>query len=1107
MNAIALTLSLFIASPICYHSGIFYPGGSDAVCMDEGTMKGGKGVVLSLGLTGLAVGMGSQVTKIETRSVEPRLTGGAVYASCKANDDATDLISDTVCEGWSRPARKEPRAKPQGKALRGARPAPEEEFQESALRDLLANGQIDKLNRAVLWYERKTSTDPKDAQRWSNLSAIYLTRAQKTDGPRDLLRAYGAASRALEIDERLLEARFNKALALERLFLPDAARTAWQDYKARDTTYGWTKEVERRLKALDQSEAVGAWSEQEGLLREAALRGDTDQVKAIVGKYRQAAREYAEQRLFGVWGEAVLARQERVAGGHLSVLRAVGDALAETSGERLVKDSVAAIDEASSTGNVQRLDEIAQGARDFRAGYKDYKDRLAERAESKLTSARDALLGARCALAWRAAFYLVSNDYVSRKYPATVAGAGRLARQIEDAKLPYGALLAHVYWIKGMAESTLGKTRESIADLKMSFDGFKSLGESENAANIDCRLGEVLMSRGRRSEAWRFIYRALRSTPTLRDPDQVAAVYMIAGNAALQDGFDDAALIFQEERVRQSRLSTDNFLAQVEALTWLARFQHHQGDDAGAQASLQEAERFIDNENVEEKQRPRRRADLDMIKGMITEEKDPAGAADLLTSALPVYQKEKNAVFSLWTLLARGRAYRQAKDNDSAKSDFEAALKLYDQMGESLGAEDLRLALLEETDSVFDEMVDLQADQGDPEGAFAYADRARTRVLPGSASKLWTGLPDETKSLLASELQPLSLNEVRRRLPEGVTLVQFSVLRDRVLIWSLRRSGKGEGFFQQLIPRDVLEDRVAQLRAFDSKEGDQAAGDLFDLLIRPWLPSVPAGDRIILIPDKVLHRVPFIVLKDGKTRLIETRSVIIAPSATLHVNALERQDSKPLDLSRGLVVGEPEINHDVPGNETLVSLPEAKKEAEHLAQNRGAKLLVGPAATEAAFLAEAPRAEWIQFSGHAVIDPANTLLSKLVLASGKNGDNGWLTAQEIYSLKLSGTRLVLLAACDTGNEYVPGGEGVTSLARAFLAAGVPTVVASLWSVDDEATAHLFDAFHRHYQASGDPVEALRKAQLDMLHSPNKNYRSPSAWAAFEVIGASADDQP
>ncbi len=1035
MNTIALTLSLLIASPICYHPGIFYPGGSDAVCMDEVTMRWGKPVVLSAVLAGAAAGMVSQMPP----PVKPKRGG----------------------------------------------PEP--------------TGQ----------YEKRSSVAPQDAQEWSNRAGIYLQHAEKTGDPRDLLRAYEAAVRALEEDNRLPEALFRKALALERLFLLDAARSVWREL---EQIPSWAPEANRRLKALDQSQAFGGTrSEQEDALRAAALQGDADQVMAVVDRDRKWAREYAEQQLFGDWGDAWLKGQKQTAEEHLSVLLAVGDALARTNGERLVQDSAARIDELLGNGDIRRLSEAARGAREFRDGHKLYNMRRSSSAVPQLTTAYEALRQAGCALAWRAAFYLASADYISRKYPEALAGTEWLAQKIKDENLPYGALRAHVYWVKGMAGATLGKTREAIEDLENAFAGFDRLGEIENAASIDCRLGEVLMSRGRRSEAWKVIYRALRSTPTLRDPNQVAAVYMIAGNAALQDGFEDAALIFQEERVRQSRLNKDNLLALVEALTWLARFQHHQGDDAGAQDSLQEARRLINNEKMDPKQRPRRLADLAMIQGMILEEEDPYRAAEFLSAALPTYQSENNAIFSLWTRLARGRAYRRSGKDDAAEKDFEAAMKRYEEMGETLEAEDLRLALLEETDAVFDEVVGLQIDQGDWERGLAYADRARTRVLPGSASKLWTGLEEERTLLLASEPQPLPLNEIRRRLPKGVTLVQFSVLRDRVLIWTFRRSGEGERYSSQPIVREDLEDLVAWFRDIDSEDWENASQKLFDLLIQPWLSTVPAGDRIVFIPDKVLHWVTFSALKDSRSGdfLIETYPVAIAPSATLYVNALERQDVKPPQGRRGLVVGEPEIDHRVPGNETLSSLPAAKKDAVQLWEETGAQLLVGPGATEAAFRARAPQAEWVQFSGHAVIDPANTLLSKLVLAPGDNSDedNGALTAQEIYSQKLKGTQLVVLAACDTGNEYLPGGEGVTSLARAFLAAGVPNVVASLWSVEDDATSRLFEIFHKYYQKSGDPVEALREAQLKMLNSLNKKDQLPSSWAAFEVIGASADDQP
>ena len=100
-------------------------------------------------------------------------------------------------------------------------------------------------------------------------------------------------------------------------------------------------------------------------------------------------------------------------------------------------------------------------------------------------------------------------------------GAEKLRRRFVASSSPYQALHAHIYWIKGMAEATLGKTQEGIVDLKTSLKFFEDIGENENAANINCRLGDVLMSRGRRNQGWASIYRALRATPELRDPDKV----------------------------------------------------------------------------------------------------------------------------------------------------------------------------------------------------------------------------------------------------------------------------------------------------------------------------------------------------------------------------------------------------------------------------------------------------------------------------------------------------------------------------------------------------------------------------------------------------------
>ena len=124
----------------------------------------------------------------------------------------------------------------------------------------------------------------------------------------------------------------------------------------------------------------------------------------------------------------------------------------------------------------------------------------------------------------------------------------------------------------------------------------------------------------------------------------------------------------------------------------------------------------------------------------------------------------------------------------------------------------------------------------DPELAFAYADRARTRVLPGSASAVWT---QAEGGPLPAEPQPLPIDEIRRRLPEGVTLVQYSVLPEQVLIWVLRHDEKQPLFIPVAFSRGELEKNAAELRDFEKGKWEAAAETLFDRLVRPGSTGFP----------------------------------------------------------------------------------------------------------------------------------------------------------------------------------------------------------------------------------------------------------------------------
>ena len=1029
----------------------------------------------------------------ELRLVEPRLADGAAYAPCLPGTEPPGLIPPAICGGAHSGERK---ARPAGEepAVRGEREPDIPETKGTRTGDLLKNGGVDSVLREL---ERSLGGDPHNARTWSNLAAAYLVRAQQADDPRDLLRAYGAADRAVKENGSLPEARFNRALSLQRLFLAPQAVEAWKDYLDLDPRSGWAAEAEKHRADLDQPLARSLWEEKKRQLDRAALAGDAKTVETIVDSYRQAAREYAEQELFGLWASAVQEGRENLAADRLRVLRSVGETLARVSGEPLVRDAVARID-ALAAGPPEPWRGLVQGVRDFRAGFLAYRARDCKEAVPELTAARGALERSGSPLAVRANLYIVGCDFITRHFGPALHEAERLVKATEA--MPYPSLRGHALRVKGAAEVTLGSIEASIADYDKSLSEFERLREDENWSAVAVLRGESLNLLGRRRESWLAIYQALRATPRLRDTGALANAFKIAADAALRDGEGEAALAFERERLRHALES--NSLAAVEALTGLARMQDLEGGES-ALAILQEARRRADLLS-DPRQRRRSLADLGMIEGTLVAQEDPRRAVDLLTSALEVYEEDRSRFLSLWAFLARGRAQRALGDAAGAEQDFEKALDIYRGMGKQLDQEGFRLALLEETDEVFDELVSLQADR-DPDRAFSSADRALSRVLPGSASRFWSGAPGELSRLRAEEPRPLSLDEISRRLPAGTTLVQFSVLEDRLLIWRLRQNGGGRRFFVRTFPRKRLEPLVARLQRFRQPDWNEASVAVFDLLVRPWLDAAPPGERIVLVPDKVLNRVPFAALRERPNGpfLIERNPLAVAPSATLYINALGRQSRmKWTARSPGLVIGEPAIDHTLFYD--LASLPASASEASVLARRTRSILLGGRDAVKSAFLDQAPRSEWIHFSGHSLVDPRNTLLSKLVLAPETEGDPGVLTAQEIYSLDLGRTGLVVLAACETGNEYIPGSEGVTSLARAFLAAGAPTVVASLWSVDDRATADLFDSFYQFLLGGDDPVDALRKAQLGMLRGGNTADRPPQAWAAFEVIGASAE---
>ena len=183
------------------------------------------------------------------------------------------------------------------------------------------------------------------------------------------------------------------------------------------------------------------------------------------------------------------------------------------------------------------------------------------------------------------------------------------------------------------------------------------------------------------------------------------------------------------------------------------------------------------------------------------------------------------------------------------------------------------------------------------------------------------------------------------------------------------------------------------------------------------------------------------------------------------------------------------------------ALPGARNEGRAVAALFSNSLFVaGPEAQKATLMAELPKCGILHFATHGYLDAKEGMRSGLVLAHDKGGseEDTVLTAKEIASLPLS-AEMAVLSACHTGQGQPSSGEGVVGLAWAFRAAGVPSVVASQWSVDDAATKDWMVTFYGALKAGKPKDEAVRTAMLAV----KKTHPSPFYWAAFELIGDSA----
>jgi CHAT domain-containing protein/tetratricopeptide (TPR) repeat protein len=344
----------------------------------------------------------------------------------------------------------------------------------------------------------------------------------------------------------------------------------------------------------------------------------------------------------------------------------------------------------------------------------------------------------------------------------------------------------------------------------------------------------------------------------------------------------------------------------------------------------------------------------------------------------------------------------------------------------------------------------------------------------------------EAASLVSVDVA--TLDEIQNLLDADTTLVEYFVTGDFLVAFLITR----ESFktFAIGASREDLTKKIEAFRGFGLKNlknpHPKSLQQLYEWLIaplKPWLTT----NKLAIVPHGVLHYLPFAALSTGARYLCDDYTIITLPSAS--ILRFLPQKRKP-STGTLLALGNPTTTEPLP------SLPFAEQEVNAIASLYGTQPLIGAAATESAVFSQAGNAEILHLSVHGEFNKHNPLFSTLHLAADEEHD-GRLEVHDIYALDLTqATNLVVLSACQTQLGELSRGDEVVGLNRAFLYAGTPSVIATLWSVQDDTTALFMERFYTHLRSGIALAQALRQTQIEV----RAEYPHPYYWAAFVLTG-------
>ena len=285
---------------------------------------------------------------------------------------------------------------------------------------------------------------------------------------------------------------------------------------------------------------------------------------------------------------------------------------------------------------------------------------------------------------------------------------------------------------------------------------------------------------------------------------------------------------------------------------------------------------------------------------------------------------------------------------------------------------------------------------------------------------------------------------------------------------------------------------------------------LYNWLIAPFSNEVK-GYHLVIVPDGKLSYLPFDAFLTnapdtkkmdfrGLNYLVYDHAISYSYSATLlyyYFNSKKRADKE-------LAAFVPKYDENLVNvvqtrpQEQFLPLPGAKLEVGGITKLLKGKVYMDGDATISNFRSQASKYDILHLAMHTIINDSLPMYSKLVFTPDHERHNS-IDTYEIYNMEFM-SRLTVLSACNTGSGRLQKGEGVMSLARAFLYAGCPSIVMTLWSVEDESSANMMIGFYKNLLNGYSKDEALRKAKIKHIQSADPLKAHPYYWLGYVSIG-------